>query len=198
MQKQHQPIDPLREIIRLEPANGFVDRISPQNVVDIGLHAGIKQELDRPQRVIVAIPADSHRTTVALGKLCHFPVQTIAGGGEVGDNAIFSTGCQDLSVIFVLVWVPPASQGKLVDLAFALPGDLKEVLQQHVRFFNGQTALVAANPGFQTQPGFAVNAVPHDANIDQMRKRRHKWVHTAIQSVFINDPGAHVGARFGQ
>ena len=56
MQKQHQPVVALREVVRLEPDDSLIDRVLPQNVVNIGLHACVEQELDRPQGVVVAIP----------------------------------------------------------------------------------------------------------------------------------------------
>lgn len=62
---------------------------------------------------------------------------------------------------------------------------------------NGQATLVSAITSLYTQTGFTVNAVPHDADIDQMGKRRHEGIHTAIHAMFVDDPSAYVGTRFG-
>ena len=42
-----------------------------------------------------------------------------------------------------------------------------------------------------------MDAVPHDADIDQVRERSHKRVHAAIQAVLVDDPRAHIGPGFG-
>ena len=56
--------------------------------------------------------------------------------------------------------------------------------------------MIAADASFGAKPCLAVDAVSHDAYIDQMRIRPHEGIDTGVLSTLIQDAGAHISTGF--
>ena len=96
--------------------------------------------------------------------------------------------------MLVLVRVAPAAQGKLVAPALGLLRYPPEVLHGHVGLVHDKAALVAADTSLGAEARLAVDAVAHNAHVDEMRIGRHKGVHAGVPPAFVQDPGPHIGA----
>lgn len=197
VQQEYYAVNAGREIILAQPLDGFVNGVVSQHVVDVCLDPAVQQHADRPQCVIVAVPADRHRAAVLFAQAHRLRGEPKTGGGVVGDDVVLAAHAQDVRDALVLVGVAPAAQGELIDPAAALPGDILEILQRHVGLLDRQPALIAADPRFDTQTGLAVIAVPHNADIDQVRVGCHEGIHPGVQPLPVEDAGAHVRAGLG-
>ena len=195
-QKDHR-VDPGRKVVLPQAADGFVDAVFAQHVVDVGFHACVQQHLYGVQRVVAAVPAHRHRAAIFFADRGERRSEAVAGGGEVGDEVILPADLQQFFKMLVLVGVAPAAERKLVAAALALLRDPPEMLYRHVRLLDQKAALVAADPRLCAQPRFAVDAVPHHAHVDQMRERGHERVHARVASLRVQYSCAHVRSGFG-
>ena len=99
--------------------------------------------------------------------------------------------------MLVLIGVAPAAEGKLIAAPSRLLRDDAEIFDGHIRLFDDETTLIAADARLDAQPRFAVDAMPHDTDIDQMRIRCHERVNARIVPCRIENARADVHARFG-
>ncbi len=192
MKQQDQRVDPLREVVRLQAGDGLVDGVTTQHVVDVGFYAGFHQHPDRSQGVVIAVPADRHRAAVFPAHADVVRGEAVTGGSKVGHDVVRAAQLEDVLDVLVLVRVAAATQRELVDPVTALRSDGRKIIQQHVGLGDGQAALVAADAGFDAQTSLAVDAVAHDADIDQVREGGPEGVHAGIPALLIEDTGAHI------
>lgn len=194
-QKDHR-VDSFWEVVPLQAVDGLVDAVFAQDVMDVGLHTGIQQHLNGIQGVLAAVPAHRHRAAVFLAECGQLRSHAVAGGGEVWHQIVLPADAQQVFKVFVLIRVAAAAQGKLVTAAFALFCNPTKVLDGHVGLLHQQAALIAADPGLDAEPGLAVDAVTHDAHVDQMRERRHKRVNARVPPLLVQNPGPYIGPGF--
>ena len=195
MQQKDDRVDALREVILLQSINGLVDAVSSENVVDVGLHLGIQKHLNRFQSILAAIPAHRHSPAVPFAQRSQLRRQTVTGGGEVGHHVVLSGDPQQLLKTLMLIRVAPSAQGQLVAPSLALLTDPAEILHGHVRFLHQQTALVTANPCLDAQPGFAVDAMTHDAHVNEVGKGGHERIHAGVLSLIVQYAGTDIEPR---
>ena len=196
VKKENDGVDSLGESIVLKTLDGLVYCVFAKNIMNIGLHSRVEKHLNGPERIIASVPAHGNRPAVAFadsGDLWRHP---IAGGGEIGNNIIFTTDPQKLLKVFVLIWVAASAERKLIAAMSALFCDPAKIFQRHIRPLNQQTTLVASDPRFYAQAGTAMDAVPHHADVDQVWKLSHKWVLPAVFSFFIQNTCSHICAGF--
>lgn len=195
MQQKDDRVDALREVILLQSINGLVDAVSSENVVDICLHPGIQKHSDRFQSVLTAIPTHRHRPAISFAERGDLGRHAVAGSGEVGHHVILPGDPQQILKMLVLVWITTTAQGQLVAPSLALLTDPAEILHGHVRFLHQQTALIAADARLDAQPGFAVDAVAHDAHVDEVGEGGHERVHAGVLSLIVQYAGTDIEPR---
>ena len=151
--------------------------------MDVRPYAGPEQAVDGLQGVGASIPAHRHSPAVLLaepGKLQGHPK---AGGGEVRHDTSPAAELQDFGKVLMLVRVAAAAERDLIGIPSALPDNLPEILQRHIGGAGVEAVLVALHPRLQTQAGLAVDAVAHDAHIQEFGEGGHKWVLRSLLSV---------------
>ena len=55
-----------------------------------------------------------------------------------------------------------------------------EILQGHIGLSQIRTILVALHARLQAKPALAVEAMPHNAHIQELRKAGQEWVHAGV------------------
>ena len=58
-------------------------------------------------------------------------------------------------------------------------------------------ALIAADPRLRAQTRLAVSAVSHDADVDEVRERRHERIDARVAASVVEDARAHIRAAHG-
>ena len=197
VQEEDDGVDAFREIVAAESVERLVDAVLAEHIVDVRLDARIEQHVDRAEGIFAPVPADRDRAAVFLAECGDLGGHAVARGGTIRHEHILLTDFEDLFEMLVLVGVAPAAEGKLIAAPSRLLRDDAEIFDGHIRLFDDETALVAADARLDAQSRFAVHAMPHDADIDQMRIRRHERINTRILAVRIEDARADIHARFG-
>ena len=195
MEEKDNGIDASREIVPLQALYGFVDTVLAQNIMNVRLHSSIHEYLDGVLRIYAAVPTHSDRPAIFPADGRQFRRKPIAGGGEVGNQAVFPADLKKLFKALVLVRVAPPAQGKLVCPAPALLRDPSEIVYCHIGLFRHCAVLVAADSRFPAQPCFPMDTVPHHPHVDEMRERCHKGVCACI-AAFFDYAASNIGSCF--
>ena len=96
----------------------------------------------------------------------------------------------------MLIRVAAPAESKLIAPPVALLGNPAEIFHGHIGLFHQHPALIASDTGLRAKSGLPVDAVAHNANVNQMRKGRHQWIDAGIAPVFIQYSGSDVSASF--
>ena len=178
-------VDAGGEIVVLQALDRLVDAVVSQNVVDVGLHPRLQQHVDRRAGVVASIPTHCDGAAILLAGGSDVGRHAEARGGEVRDQVILAAGIQNLLECLVLIGVSAATKGQLVGPVAALRGNGLEVLEPHVLLLDDCARLVASNARLEAKAGFAMGAVAHDSNVDQMRERRHERVDACVAPFLV-------------
>ena len=150
MQEKDDGVDPLREIISLEPFIRLVDAVVPQHVMNVRLHACFEQYANRVVRVTAPIPAYRHSTAKLLAKSRDIRCHSVSARCEIRNKHVMLANLQNLLEMLVLVGVSPAAESKLVCAPEALFGNPLEIIHCHVRRILERPTLVTADSRFRT------------------------------------------------
>ena len=96
---------------------------------------------------------------------------------------VLAADAEQVLKALMLIGVASAAEGELIAATFALPRDPLKMLYGHVGLLYQHTALITADTRLGAESGLSVNAVPHHADVDQMRKRRHKRINARVVTV---------------